>query len=296
MIEPNARDAHELEHMTQVDIHPWGPTEPDETDLLRSRFGVGTSLFALRVGSLAPNQAASMIHQARDFIGSYGRPNKFTLDYASRHGKAFETAPWCDMFVTYVARLTKSTAAIPKGDRAWTVQHAGDFEQLHELYLGERVSVQEHASPGDVVFFDWGGSDTIDKVDHVGIVVTNLGDGRCVTIEGNTGSNEVRLRVRGSDVIDCFGRPHYASSQPDTHGDRWPYAAGTLMRRGWIHSAGVLKVQTRLNTLGYRPRLAQDGDYGAKTEVAVIWFQKRHSLMADGVVGPITWAALFPGA
>lgn len=35
-----------------------------------------------------------------------------------------------------------------------------------------------------------------------------------------------------------------------------------------------------------------DGDFGAKTEAAVIAFQKKKGLEADGIVGPVTWAAL----
>lgn len=35
-----------------------------------------------------------------------------------------------------------------------------------------------------------------------------------------------------------------------------------------------------------------DGDFGSKTEAAVIQFQKDHSLTADGIVGDKTWAAL----
>ena len=35
-----------------------------------------------------------------------------------------------------------------------------------------------------------------------------------------------------------------------------------------------------------------DGDFGWKTLNAVIEFQKTHSLTADGIVGPKTWAEL----
>jgi peptidoglycan hydrolase-like protein with peptidoglycan-binding domain len=36
-----------------------------------------------------------------------------------------------------------------------------------------------------------------------------------------------------------------------------------------------------------------DGSFGWKTLNAVIAFQKKHGLEADGVVGPKTWRALF---
>lgn len=37
-----------------------------------------------------------------------------------------------------------------------------------------------------------------------------------------------------------------------------------------------------------------DGDFGPKTEAAVIAWQKAHGLTADGLVGPKTWEKMFP--
>ena len=48
------------------------------------------------------------------------------------------------------------------------------------------------------------------------------------------------------------------------------------------------EVKTLQKLLG----VAVDGDFGPKTEAAVIAFQKAHGLDADGIVGPKTWAAL----
>lgn len=48
------------------------------------------------------------------------------------------------------------------------------------------------------------------------------------------------------------------------------------------------EVKTLQGLLG----VAVDGDFGAKTEVAVIAFQKAKNLTPDGVVGAKTWAAL----
>jgi len=53
----------------------------------------------------------------------------------------------------------------------------------------------------------------------------------------------------------------------------------------------VKTVQEILKQLGYNPGPI-DGWYGEKTESAVIQFQERNNLYADGIVGPNTWRGL----
>jgi peptidoglycan hydrolase-like protein with peptidoglycan-binding domain len=288
----------ELPLMPLVDVHDWGPTEPDEEAVLgrlfefepRGRPGV----FAFRVGSLVPNTVAASLNEAQKWIGTRGRPNMFTREYASRHGSEFLASAWCDMFQTYVAHHAPALSMIPKGDRAYTPWHAGDFDAMGQAYAGSAGNIIRFAKPGSVIFFDWNGSNSADAVDHVGIVVHNLGDGRLVTCEGNT-SDMVALRTRGSDVIAVVGVPVYATEivTPKPVGDAWPYGPGTFMRKGWIHSAGVMKVQRFLDATDYRPRLLIDGNFGSKTEAAVRWYQKKNKIAVDGVVGPQTWSRMF---
>jgi Putative peptidoglycan binding domain len=59
-----------------------------------------------------------------------------------------------------------------------------------------------------------------------------------------------------------------------------------------LHSAGDLVVwaQEHLVTAGYAT--AVDGSYGPITQTAVMSFQAAQGLVADGIVGPATWAAL----
>ena len=61
-------------------------------------------------------------------------------------------------------------------------------------------------------------------------------------------------------------------------------------------SGQVRTVQRILNTCNYEgkdgKKLAEDGVFGVNTEYAVIAYQKKHKLTADGVVGPATWKAL----
>lgn len=53
----------------------------------------------------------------------------------------------------------------------------------------------------------------------------------------------------------------------------------------------VKRIQSILQGQGYNVGPV-DGLYGPQTQAAVIAFQKTKGLMPDGLVGPLTWAAL----
>ena len=53
----------------------------------------------------------------------------------------------------------------------------------------------------------------------------------------------------------------------------------------------VKTIQTKLKKWGYYTG-AVDGIYGAKTKAAVVYFQKKNGLTADGIAGPKTLAAM----
>jgi hypothetical protein len=67
---------------------------------------------------------------------------------------------------------------------------------------------------------------------------------------------------------------------------------GTPFRKGDLRTDIVTQVQQRLINVGCGP-LAVDGVFGDNTESSVELFQTRRALHADGVVGPLTWDALF---
>ena len=56
------------------------------------------------------------------------------------------------------------------------------------------------------------------------------------------------------------------------------------LRRG-AKGEPVERIQTILG-------ITVDGDFGPKTEAAVRQFQRDNHLVPDGIVGPLTWAAL----
>jgi len=165
-----------------------------------------------------------MLAAARRDLGLSGRPNRITRAYSSRNGSEFLRAPWCDMSVSEWARASGNAAAVlPQGDRAYTVWHAEDGKQLGRWHAGTADNLRRFARPGAVVFFDWGGANSIGAIDHVGLVERVLPDGRVQTIEGNT-MDSCRRRVRSADVIAGFWNPAY-QQEDDVTGEAFYTAA-----------------------------------------------------------------------
>ncbi|WP_299527832.1 peptidoglycan-binding protein [uncultured Streptomyces sp.] len=57
--------------------------------------------------------------------------------------------------------------------------------------------------------------------------------------------------------------------------------------------AAVKQAQCLSNVWGGVPKLAVDGQFGAKTQTKIKWIQGCHGLVKDGVIGPKTWNALY---
>ena len=68
-------------------------------------------------------------------------------------------------------------------------------------------------------------------------------------------------------------------------------AAETVVLKSGSTGAQVRTLQTKLKNWGYY-RGTIDGIYGSETKAAVIKFQKKNGLTADGIVGAKTAAAL----
>ncbi|HHY18206.1 MAG TPA: peptidoglycan-binding protein, partial [Firmicutes bacterium] len=63
-----------------------------------------------------------------------------------------------------------------------------------------------------------------------------------------------------------------------------------LLRTG-SYGDNVAMLQKYLQNAGFNPGYI-DGAFGPKTQSAVIAFQRHSGLVPDGIVGPLTWAAL----
>jgi hypothetical protein len=233
-----------------------------------------------------------MIRCAERSLGLTGRPNAITRWYAGRNGAYFLRAAWCNQSITYWAHQSGNASAVCFGrDYAYTVWHAQRFRQAGDWHV-DIAGIRR----GDIVFFDWGGSNRIGAIDHVGLV-TGVRGAVVFTIEGNT-SDGCRRRARYATNIVGYGRPVYAATgaRPALAAARSKAPADAappgrpVLRRG---SAGlpVRQLQLCLNAV-QKSRLTADGDFGPRTQAAVQAFQRGARLLADGEYGMRTAGAL----
>ena len=210
---------------------------------------------------------------------------------------------WCNIFVSRVG-----------------FEVAGDYSLLGKFastiacatWWNGRGRFGTEPRPGAAVFFDWNGGRSIGGIDHIGLVVAPLGNGRVRTIEGNASipghGDGVWVHDRSTRFIVGYGYPTGAA--PGTAPKATPGRAGAsrpaarsgargsgrvppvpgLMRAGST-GAGVRALQQRLKDRGWK--ITVDGEFGPETARVVRGFQQDKHLTVDGEVGPQTWRALW---
>lgn len=143
---------------------------------------------------------------------------------------------------------------------------------------------------GDQIFFSYREG----EVSHTGIVVEVTGYS-VVTVEGNTSDAVVKKSYPLSDGrIYGYGRPDWSggSAEPAPA----PAVKSTyelpILKLG-MKSDSVKAAQILLNGRDANVgKWGADGDFGNGTRAAVLAFQRRNGLEADGEIGPQTWAKL----
>lgn len=130
---------------------------------------------------------------------------------------------------------------------------------------------------------------------HVGIA---LSDGTIVHASGHD-TGVVRTNIsagrwthyaipKGMDTVVDGATEAPSPDKPDSK----PTEQRDTIRKG-ARGPTVIEAQGLLLRAGYSlPKHGADGSYGAETEAAVRAFQQKSGLTADGIVGPLTWAAL----
>ncbi|MEU6999066.1 CHAP domain-containing protein [Nonomuraea sp. NPDC046570] len=126
----------------------------------------------------------------------YGKNIEFDADYSS--------APWCDMFLSW--------AADKLGYQDWVGQFA--YTVAHAKWFKEQDAWGTKPKPGALVFYDWSGSNRIDKIDHVGIV-TRVEGNTIFTIEGNIDGGVAKRKERDQSKVVGYGYPETVKARLD---------------------------------------------------------------------------------
>lgn len=230
--------------------------------------------------------ATAALDVARHWLGYTESPTNIT-PFGEWYG--MNGVPWCAEFVSYCTYTsgTPCPATTPKGF-AYCPSGIDWFKAQKRWFASPEV--------GDLVFYDWNGDGVSD---HVGIVEA-LQDGGVTAIEGN--ENNAVTRIQRFAAIMGYGRPAYAGSPPPPAPNlppppahpHWPGRYLTLTTP-YTDGTDVHEVQGRLEhyRIGAGATLVGYGPFGPKTYQAVCDYQEHAGIKVDGIVGPITWDALW---
>jgi hypothetical protein len=187
---------------------------------------------------------------------------------------------WSDAQVKLYAK-TKEWCG---GFALWCIRRAGLAQGTQWLdgigFVGpaklRRLTIVETPLPGDVAITP------VPFWHHA--IVERCDAATLVTIDGNQPDVRRKTRPRPPGTkITYYSIDRFIKAEEITLPDVPPLNLATI-RRG---STG-----NDVKTLQMRLAISVDGSFGPVTEAAVIAFQKTAGLVADGVVGPKTWAAL----
>lgn len=197
---------------------------------------------------------------------------------------AYQGQPWCACFVTWVFVIAFGKAMAQKLLKHYPYVYCPTMADLFTLNANPKV--------GDIVIFKHNGVFT-----HTGIVIKVSGD-QFWTVEGNTSGGSTIIANGGGVCKKTyfnsnlpgtkFITPDYSKVQEIKSGgnDTTSISASSILKMGSNGSA-VKTLQKNLNTL-IKAKLTVDGEFGTDTYNAVIKFQTKYKLTADGIVGENT--------
>jgi hypothetical protein len=223
----------------------------------------------------------AMVAQATKSLG-LGEPNYIQRWYPGLSGNF----AWCDASISYWAWHSGNQDAVTFGGYyAFTVAHAEAFRKRIRWHT-DTAGIKR----GDIVFFDWGGSNTISRIDHVGLV-TGVSGPNVLTIEGNT-NNVCARRVRRANVIAGYGRPVYANSTPS----RYVPFPGTVFFTAGRNSPIITAMGERLIAEGCGMyRVGPGPVWGEADRASYAKWQRMLGYAGDdanGIPGASSWAKL----
>lgn len=226
--------------------------------------------------------------------------NKYAEKWTAAGGGNAQNQPWCDVFVDvgfiecFGLDLASRLTYQPKGGFSALCSQSAQYYKNNGAYF---------TAPeiGDQVFFNVSGG-----INHTGIVVDVSGV-YVTTVEGNSSDMVRRNKYTvGSSYINGYGRPNWGvfeggepstpttgTDDPPAENTVKPRVDGLPMLKKGDTSEVVRAAQFLLNGRKCSVGIwGADGDFGNGTRAAVLAFQRRNDLEADGIIGPETWAAL----
>ena len=169
---------------------------------------------------------------------------------------------------------------------------------IYDRYCSEKGKLtdekRKNLLPGTAVFVDKGGNKS-----HIGLYV---GKGKVIEAAGTeagvctsnlTANKWTYYGLLKGVTYDLPADAEIPVSTPSEASDDKSSTVNEPTLRKGNKGDWVTILQNKLMLLGYAlPKYGADGDFGQETLSAVKAFQKAHGLLADGVVGKQTWAAL----
>ncbi len=197
---------------------------------------------------------------------------------------AYQGQPWCACFVTWVFVIAFGKAMAQKLLKHYPYVYCPTMADLFTLNANPKV--------GDIVIFKHNGVFT-----HTGIVIKVSGD-QFWTVEGNTSGGSTIIANGGGVCKKTyfnsnlpgtkFITPDYSKVQEiKNEGNDTPSISTSSILKMGSNGSAVKTLQKNLNTL-IKAKLTVDGEFGTATYNAVIKFQTKYKLTADGIVGENT--------
>lgn len=238
-----------------------------------------------------------------DFYNAHRRPDDYYMTYAD---------PWCAAFTSAVGMAVAVAHSLNcKLYELIPASAACDPKIAAYKAMGRWVEDDGYLpDPGDEIFYDWedsGYGDDQGSSDHVGIVAdVDKVTGDITVIEGNKSDSVCYRNIRRDGrYIRGYGLPDYAryasgggGDDPEPTPEPQPtqgIVLPTLRQGDGLNrpSEAVRAAQFLLNGRGAScGRYGADGEFGTATRGAVLAFQRRNGLEADGIIGPQTWRKL----